>query len=111
VDPFADRPMVTLEAIEAWAGQGADDAARPQWLLPVDTAFESMPRLDLDARASLHLRQGRVLPLGLPPAAGTARAYDPAGRFLGLVEADPAGGLRVARLFVPGANASDAGTA
>jgi len=111
VDPFADRPMVTLEAIEAWAGQGTDDAARPPWLLPVDTAFESMPRLDLDARASLHLRQGRVIAQGVPAVAGAARAYDPAGRFLGLVEADPAGGLRVARLFVPGADGSDAGTA
>jgi tRNA pseudouridine55 synthase len=111
VDPFTDRPMVTLEDIEAWAGQGVDDAARPDWLLPVDTAFESLPRLDLDARASLHLRQGRVLPLDLPAGAGAARAYDPAGRFLGLVESGPTGGLRVARLFVPGADASDAKTA
>jgi tRNA pseudouridine55 synthase len=111
VDPFTDRPMVTLDDIEAWAGQGADDAARPDWLLPVDTAFESLPRFDLDARASLHLRQGRVLPLDMPAGAGAARAYDPAGRFLGLVESGPTGGLRVARLFVPGADASDAKTA
>ena len=35
--------------------------------------------------------------------ANAARAYDPAGRFLGLVEPGAAGRLQVQRLFVPGA--------
>jgi hypothetical protein len=60
--------------------------------------------------ASLYLRQGRALPLQLPPAARQARAYDPAGRFLGLVEATPDGCLRVSRLFVPGASGADVET-
>jgi tRNA pseudouridine55 synthase len=107
VEPFGERPMVTLESIEAWAGAGPADDARPDWLLPVDAAFPDLPRLDLDRRASLHLRQGRVLPLEIPGGGGMARVYDTAGQFLGLVEPDPGGGVRVARLFVPGASGPD----
>jgi len=73
----------------------------------VDAAFPDLPRLDLDRNASLYLRQGRVLPLEMPGGGGTARAYDAAGRFLGLVEPAPGGGVRVARLFVPGASRAD----
>jgi tRNA pseudouridine55 synthase len=110
VEPFAPDALVTLEAVEAWAaGEPADDA-RPEWLLPVDAAFPALPRLDLDRVASLYLRQGRTLPLELPGAAALGRAYDPMGRFLGLVEQAAGGGLRVARLFVPGASGEDAET-
>ena len=111
VEPFEDRPMASLESIEAWAAREPGDDARPEWLLPVDAAFTGLPRVDLDANGSLHLRQGRVLPLGLPAGATLGRAYDPAGRFLGLVEDAAAGGLRVARLFVPGAGGATNGTA
>jgi hypothetical protein len=52
----------------------------------------------------LYVRQGRTLALQMPAGAARARVYDPAGRFLGLAEAAPGGGLRVARLFVPGAS-------
>ena len=108
VEPFSAADMVSLETVEAWAGSSPSDAERPEWLLPVDAAFPTLPRLDLDLLASLHLRQGRTLPLELPAGAHQARAYDPSGRFLGLVEGAPAGGLRVARLFVPGASGMEA---
>ena len=109
VEPFTTQPMVRLEDIEAWAMQAPDEDTRPAWLLPVDAAFPSLPRLDLDSHGSLHLRQGRTLPLVIPSGGALARVYDPVGRFLGLVEPSPDGGLRVARLFVPGAagNATD----
>jgi tRNA pseudouridine55 synthase len=107
VAPFDPRAMVTLEQVESWAEAGHADAGRPDWLLPVDAAFPDLPRIDLDAPASRHLCQGRELPQALPAGAPRARAYDPAGRFLGLVEAAAGGGLRVARLFVPGAAARE----
>jgi tRNA pseudouridine55 synthase len=110
VEPFAPEALVTLEAVEAWAARGPAEDERPEWLLPVDAAFPALPRLDLDRVASLYLRQGRTLPLELPTAAPLGRAYDPSGRFLGLVEAAPGGGLRVARLFVPGASGPEAET-
>jgi tRNA pseudouridine55 synthase len=104
VAPFRPEAMVTLESVEAWAARPAAGDDLPGWLLPVDAAFPALPRLDLDRVASLYLRQGRTLALALPPGASQARAYDVGGCFLGLVEPAPAGGLRVARLFVSGAS-------
>ena len=111
VEPFMSQAMVPLEVVEAWAGRGPGDDERPEWLLPVDAAFPSLPRLVLDALGSLHLRQGRSLPLSMPNGAELARVYDPDGHFLGLVEPAAGGGLRVVRLFVPGASGADPETA
>ena len=110
VEPFAPEALVTLETVEAWARRDTGDSPRPRWLLPVDAAFPGLPRLDLDRVASLYLRQGRTLALPAPAGAGQARAYDPEGRFLGLVEPAPDGGLRVSRLFVAGATGGELGT-
>jgi tRNA pseudouridine55 synthase len=111
VAPFRPEAMVPLATVEAWAARApaADDP--PGWLLPVDAAFPALPRLDLDEVGSRYLRQGRTLPFDLPAGACQARAYDPAGCFLGLVEPVPAGGLRVARLFVSGATGARTETA
>jgi len=112
VEPFEDCAMVTLEAVEAWVADHRDEAEWPDWLLPVDAAFATLPRFDLDARSSLHLRQGRELPAPAELATGEmARAYDPASRFLGLVTGGSGGQIRVERLFVPGAAGEDAETA
>ena len=102
VEPFIAAPMVTLEQIEATP---AAEAATASWLASVDSAFPDLPALSLDPMQALHLCQGRTLapPAALLPAAACYRAYDPQGRFLGLVEPGPAGQLQVRRLFVAGA--------
>jgi tRNA pseudouridine55 synthase len=107
VDPFVAAGMVTLDEIEATAAVEAD---RAPWLAAVDTAFPDLPVVALDADQALHLRQGRTLPCpaGLPNAAHY-RAYDPTGRFLGLVEPGVGGRLQVERLFVPGAGTNGVG--
>ena len=102
VEPFAAESMVTLDRIEAdvETGQGA-----PGWLLPVDAAFPDLPLVRLDQTTSLRLRQGRTIeaPASLSDADGPLwRVYDEARGFLGLVESDSAGRLKVVRLFVPG---------
>lgn len=101
VEPFEQAAMVTLAEVEATP---AAETAHAPWLAAVDTAFPDVPVLALDAGQALQLCQGRTLPCpaGLPNAAHY-RAYDPAGRFLGLVEPGAAGRLQVQRLFVPGA--------
>jgi len=102
VEPFAAARMVTLEHVEALGGASGPETR--DWLRPVDEAFVELPVLRLDTTQSLHLRQGRTLD---PPGAGTPglllRAYDDAHGFLGLVEVDDDGRLRVQRLFVAGA--------
>lgn len=101
VEPFEQAAMVTLAEVEATP---AAETAHAPWLAAVDTAFPDVPVLALDAGQALQLCQGRTLPCpaGLPNAAHY-RAYDPTGRFLGLVEPGAAGRLQVQRLFVPGA--------
>jgi len=103
VEPFDPAAMVTLESVESWAAGLAGEVDRPPWLLPTDAALAGLPRLDLDGPQSLHLCQGRTVAVAGVPPSGMARAYDPAGRFLGLVEPAPGSVVRVVRLFVPGA--------
>lgn len=111
VEPFEGEAMVSLEGIERWAA----DAARadpPGWLLPADTAFRRLPRLDLSSAQALQLRQGRVLEA--PPGTGSAErvaAYDATGRFLGLVAVGVDRSVRSVRLFVPGGPDESAGIA
>lgn len=107
VDPFDPAAMVTLDTIESWAAGAPADDARPAWLLPVDAGFGRLPRLDLDARQAVHLRQGRVLLIPSLQETGQRRAYDAAGCFLGLVEVAPGGEVRVRRLFVAGATGAE----
>ncbi|MBK7903135.1 MAG: tRNA pseudouridine(55) synthase TruB [Proteobacteria bacterium] len=107
VEPFEAAAMATLAEIEATP---MAEAAHAPWLAAVDTAFPDLPVLALNAGQTLRLCQGRTLarPAGLPSAAHY-RAYDPAGRFLGLVEPGAAGLLQVQRLFVPGAGTNGIG--
>jgi tRNA pseudouridine55 synthase len=107
VEPFEAAAMVTLDEIEATPAAESDHAP---WLGAVDSAFPDLPALALDAARALYLCQGRTLahPADLPLAA-RYRAYDPSGRFLGLVEPGPAGRLQVGRLFVPGVGTNGIG--
>lgn len=75
----AARDAGQLEAMTT----GARDAC----LLPVDSLAAGLPRVDFDAPRSARLKQGQRIALApaLVKEVDAARAYDPAGRFLGLV--------------------------
>jgi len=104
VEPFHEREMVSLEAIERWGEAGGWEHGPPPGLLPVDRAFADLPRIDLDREQGLHLRQGRPLAASLAREAGRIwRVYGVDGDFLGLVEPGADHWLRLQRLFVPGA--------
>ena len=97
VEPFRDRPMVTLEALERLASEPGDG----DWLLPADAGVPQFPPVRLDVAAARALRLGQSVPdpAGCGPG-GTVRLYGADGRFMGLGERDPAGRLKVRRLFV-----------
>ncbi len=111
VEPFAGDTMVSLEDIERWEA-AEPRGSPPAWLLPVDVAFRSLPRIDLSALDAAHLCQGRVIeiPPGTEPAPRVA-AYDPDGGFLGIVAIGADRRARTVRLFVPGGPDEDTGTA
>ena len=97
VEPFAARPMVGIEQIEAWSA--LDGSAPPDWLLPVDAGLEALPALQLSAPQERALLQGRRIQA--PAGAGeTSRVYAGDGAFLGVVVAAGSGLLRVQRLYV-----------
>jgi tRNA pseudouridine55 synthase len=70
---------VTLEALEAMTME-----ARDALLLPVDTAINALPKLELSTDAAYYFKQGNPVWLpGLIPE-GDLRVYSEAGLFLGL---------------------------
>jgi tRNA pseudouridine55 synthase len=96
VEPFREPRMVTLEAIEAAAGQG--DAALDALLLPVEAGLAGWPEVRLDEAQARRLGQGQAIDLD-SDLAGDVHVRDVAGRSLGLGEVDAAGVLRPKRLF------------
>jgi tRNA pseudouridine55 synthase len=95
VDPFGDLSMFTLDTLSAEPPEQL--AAR---LLPVDTAFADLPRVDVDAAAEQNLLLGRTVSGQVEAPAGEVRLHGVAGRFLGLGEGQPGGRVKPARLFV-----------
>jgi tRNA pseudouridine55 synthase len=95
LDPFGDLPMYTL-------GQLAERSpdARDALLLQPDQAFLDLPRVELSATAVEGLLQGRTVAALHPATPGELRAYDGAGRFLGMVQGAGEGRVRPVRLFV-----------
>ena len=96
VDPFRAPGMVTLEEIEAAAGQG--DAALDALLLPVEAGLAGWPEVRLGAEQARRLGQGQFIDLD-SDLSGDVHVRDATGRSLGLGEIDAAGVLRPKRLF------------
>ena len=57
------------------------------FLLPADTAVRHLPRLDLSETAAADILQGKAIPKTIQMVGELARAYAPAGQFLGVVAA------------------------
>lgn len=91
--PFRLRDAHTLATVEA-----ASDDDRLRFLLPADVLLAGLPRTALDPDAAARFAQGQAV--GAPPAtpAGRLRAYDPAGRLLGVGECGADGRVRPTRL-------------
>jgi tRNA pseudouridine55 synthase len=93
VEPFAQAPMLELAALE-------ELRARGQWpaLLPVDAPLQHLPAIALSGTDAQRILKGQRV-FADCPAAPRVRLYAPSGAFLGLGEADGAGGLQPRRLL------------
>jgi tRNA pseudouridine55 synthase len=87
---FRIDDAITLEAL-----QDLDPAARGHRLMPVDALVDALPRLDLSDEQAVAVRHGRPIPHEGPAC---VRAYDPAGRLVGVLERD-GGWLKARRLL------------
>lgn len=93
--PFSLEQAVTLDTLEDDIERG--DIARH--LLPVWSALEQFPSLELDAADSERIRQGKVLQPEPPLPAGLYRLTAANADFLGLGEVTPEGRLKAKRLM------------
>jgi tRNA pseudouridine55 synthase len=95
VEPFESEPMVTLDAVSAFAEAGQ---AAP--LLSADSGVPHLPEVRLSAAATARVRHGQAAGVAAETAPGRVRLYDGEGRFFGLGEADGFGSVQPRRLFV-----------
>ena len=92
--------------LELFEGGRHPPEALEELLLPMDSALQVFPRIDLDEAGRQKVRQGQSLSLAEEQCVvGTARLYGPAGEFLGMGEGDISGHLRPRRLMATGKDA------
>jgi tRNA pseudouridine55 synthase len=99
VEPFGAEPMETLDSVI----QAREQGTWPR-VLPADWPLGHLPKVSLDGQQVARIMHGQavlITPDELRPglAAARVRLYDPAGRFMGIGEADGSGSVRPRRLF------------
>ena len=97
VGPYAEGRMYKLEELEALAEQGMerlDDV-----LLPVDSALDHWPSVELGADSAYYLMQGQAVMAPGAPSSGKVRLYDEGHGFLGIGEVKLDGRVAPTRLF------------
>ena len=95
VEPFEAEPMVTLEAVSAFA-----EAGELPPLLSADRGVPQLPEVRLSATATARVRHGQPAGVAAETAPGRVRLYDGEGVFFGIGEADGFGTVQPRRLFV-----------
>lgn len=95
VEPFRDRPMISLEAALAGVATGAG-------LMPPDMALQAVPQSHLTPEQVAAVRNGQTVRSVVEPPVEPGRRvrlYGPGGVFLGLAEARAEGVLQPRRLL------------
>ena len=99
VDPFRQPEMYGLAQLE----QKLDEhglTGLDALMLPLESALDALPALQLEPGQELALRQGKRFTQPALGATALCRALDSGSRLVALVEIDPAGEVRVLRGFV-----------
>jgi tRNA pseudouridine55 synthase len=94
VEPFAERDMLGLGALEAKREEGALERC----LLPPDAGLRSWPMLTLGPADAARFGHGNRVE-SVAATAGPVRVYGPAGLLLGLGEVSPEQVLEARRVF------------
>jgi tRNA pseudouridine55 synthase len=94
VEPFEGAPMETLESLAEIVASGGEPV-----VLPADAPLQHLTAVHLDGQATGQVLHGQAVIADDHGATGRVRLYDVAGTFIGIGEADGAGGVRPKRLF------------
>jgi tRNA pseudouridine55 synthase len=97
VEPFTVQTMVSMEDLE----QADCREAIEGFLLPLDAALESWPKIELAAQAEERFLHGNPVPIEVS-VTGMTRVYGSGGRILGLGELVADGRVHPRRLFLLG---------
>ena len=97
VGPYAEGRMYKLEELEALAEQGMERL--DEVLLPVDSALDHWPSVELGADSAYYLMQGQAVMAPGAPSSGKVRLYDEGHGFLGIGEVKLDGRVAPTRLF------------
>ncbi|MCH8895929.1 MAG: tRNA pseudouridine(55) synthase TruB [Proteobacteria bacterium] len=97
VGPYAEGRMYKLGELEALAEQGMERL--DEILLPVDSALEHWPSVELGADSAYYLMQGQAVMAPGAPSSGKVRLYDEGHGFLGIGEVKLDGRVAPTRLF------------
>ena len=97
VGPYAEGRMYELEELEVLAGQSMERL--DDILLPVDSALEHWPSVELGADSAYYLMQGQAVMAPDAPSSGKVRLYDEGHCFLGIGEVKLDGRVAPTRLF------------
>ncbi|WKE66603.1 tRNA pseudouridine(55) synthase TruB [Gallaecimonas kandeliae] len=96
--------MVTLERLEAMLEKArADDVPPGQFLdallLPLDSAVQDLPAVDVQAATAFYLKQGQAVQVPKAPAQGLVRILEE-GTFIGVGDIDDDGKVAPKRMVV-----------
>lgn len=100
VAPYAGQRMVTLDELEALAGESGVEAL-DGLLLPIDTALTHLPVVKLGDDTAFYLQRGQPVMSPNAPTSGQVRLYQ-GERFLGVGEVLPDGRVAPRRLISAG---------
>lgn len=80
--PFSEQGMVSLDALEELAGQGLD--ALDEMLLPMESALDGWPSVNLSDTSLYYVRQGQPVLIPKAPTHGWVRLFSPDEEFIGV---------------------------
>ncbi|MFD2167144.1 tRNA pseudouridine(55) synthase TruB [Thalassotalea euphylliae] len=97
--------MVTLEALEELLHKAKSEDTLPSTyldnvLLPMETALEGMPSVEVDMASVQYLRHGNPVQASGAPADGFVQVYDELGEFLGVGQINDDGLVAPKRIVV-----------
>jgi tRNA pseudouridine55 synthase len=98
VEPFAERDMQTLDALEEAARAGAE--ALERLLVPADAALVGWTAARLTAADAVRLRQGQTVALPTPVPVGLVKVFGPEDQLIAIATATGDGRLRPQRVLV-----------
>lgn len=106
VGSYPRDKMVTLEQVEALLEQAREQDIAPSelldpLLLPMETALEGLPRVEVDPSSTMYLRNGNPVQVSKAPISGLVQVFeDETNEFLGVGQIDDNGLVAPKRIIV-----------